>query len=75
MLDQGVYSTVQTCNRVKRMISCSRLDGLPGDLDGYHDSLALEPFRGETVLVIGPFALATMPHGAGLSTTVHIRIR
>ena len=35
------------------MISCGRLDGLPGYLDRDHDSLSLEPFRCETVIVVG----------------------
>jgi hypothetical protein len=52
---------------VKWMISCGRLDGLPGDVNGDQDPMPLQPLRGESILVIGPFPWEPRPHGAGLS--------
>jgi hypothetical protein len=38
------------------MIASRRLDGLAGDLNGNEDSLPLEPFCGQSVLLVGPLA-------------------
>jgi hypothetical protein len=41
---------------MERVIPSGRLYRLPGHLDGDQDSLPLEPFRSQPILVIGPFS-------------------
>jgi hypothetical protein len=58
---------LQICpHGMERVIPCGRLYRLPGHLHGDQDSLPLEPFRSQPILVIGPFSFGDHAPGRRL---------